>query len=50
MRKGTPITKRFQDMRNDDNKTELFKMLAESIVSIDDDDDHHHFILVLAYQ
>jgi len=37
IRKSTPIPRKFQDfMRNDDNKTELFKMLAQSITSIND--------------
>lgn len=36
VRKETPIYKKFQEfMRNDDNKTELFKMLSESIIHSD---------------
>ena len=34
VRKETPICKRFQEfMRNDDDKTELFRMLAESLIT-----------------
>lgn len=36
VRKETPICRRFQDfIRHDDNKSELFKMLAESMIHLD---------------
>eukprot|EP00794_Sanderia_malayensis_P004251 gene4251-4816_t len=36
VRKETPISRRFQDfMRHDDNKTELFKMLAENVINVE---------------
>ena len=36
VRKETPICKKFQDlMRNDQNKTELFMMLAKSLTTME---------------